>query len=157
MEKIRAFLSWMQNAVEITEPVSLLKVYSGVRGKEPQMQMRLWKDSSGCVGGQLSSKNQVHATRTKVESKSTGELPNFTSEQILHFYESRDNKLFPLVIQLFIEDSGQYLRPDGMLPRRESSTWSRIALLGTSYSHSFLLSTREAREFKSPRRPFLTP
>lgn len=63
---------------------------------------------------QLSSENQVHATRTKVGSKSTGgKLPNFTSEQRLHFYESRDNKFFPLVTQLFIGDSGQYLRPVG--------------------------------------------
>lgn len=119
----------MQNEVEVIEPVSLPKVHSGSRGKGPGMWLMLWKDNPGYMGRQLSSENQVQATRTKVQSKSTGgELPNFTSEQILHFYESRDNKLFPLVTQLFIGDGGQYLKPDGTLPRRESSTWSRITL-----------------------------
>lgn len=113
--EIRTFLSWMQNVVEIIEPLSLLTVHSGIGGKDHVCR---------CGSGrQLSSENQVHATRFKVESKLTGgELPTFTSEQILHFYESRDNQLLPVVTQLFIGDSGQYLRPDGKLSRRESST-----------------------------------
>lgn len=45
------------------------------------MELRLQRDSASYMRRQLSSEHRIHAARTKVKPKLTGEPPNLTSEK----------------------------------------------------------------------------